>query len=57
MKVYKVGKKKRYPAALSGLAERFRVGDGGAVVMGSNPARSLNFFSSTFETFLSFLAG
>ena len=29
---------------LSGLAERFRAGDGGAVVMGSNPARSLDFF-------------
>ena len=32
-------------------------GDGGAVVIGSNPATSLDFFSSTFENFLSFLAG
>ena len=31
-------------------------GAGGAVVMGSNPARFLNFFfSSTFENFPSFL--
>ena len=30
----------------SGLAERTMTGGGGAVVMGSNPAKSLDFFSS-----------
>ena len=47
----------------AGLAERSRAGAGagagagGAVVLGSNPAWIFGFFSSTFENFLSFLAG
>ena len=43
---------------LHGLAEltRARAGAGGAVVMGSN-LTGFGFFSSTFENFLSFLAG
>ena len=45
----------------AGLAERSRAraGAGGVVVLGSNPAWIFGFFffSSTFENFLSFLAG
>ena len=45
----------------AGLAERSRAGAGAgeAVVLGSNPAWIFGFFffSSTFEKFLSFLAG
>ena len=33
----------------AGLAERTRAGAGAAVVVALNPARSLDFFSSTFE--------
>ena len=41
-----------------GLAEWVRAGTAGQVVMGSNPAWSLNFFfPSTFENFLSFFGG
>ena len=39
------------------LAEQTRAGDGGAVVMDSNPARSLDFFFFHFRKFLRFLAG
>ena len=43
----------------TGLAERTRAGAGGTVVVGWNPACSLNFsfFSPTFEKFLSFFGG
>ena len=53
MKVYKVGKK-RHPAALIWWT---RAGDGGAMVMGSNPARSLDFFFFHFQKFSKLLAG
>ena len=42
----------------AGLVQWARAGTGGAVVVGSNPAWIFGFlFSSTFENFLSFLAG
>ena len=42
------------------MVERTRVGAGGTVVVGSNPAQSLDFFfflSLTFENFFKFFGG
>ena len=44
---------KRHPAAADRVTEWTRAGARGAVVMGSNPAQSINFFSA-LKKFLSF---
>ena len=47
---------KQHPVVASWMAERARAGDGDAVVVGSNPVRSMDFFPA-LEKFLHFLAG
>ena len=56
--VYKIGKK-QHPATASRVDEWIGVGAGEAMVVGSNPATSMNFFFffSVLKKVLSFLAG